>query len=206
MSALARKTAPDYHDHRVTSSTARPATKAAPRPRWHEEKPSAAGKKPSPKSSTRSTPRAAASAEAVDVDDLLSHFGHGVAERQAQTRTELEARREARRRARLRHRPFRMSAVGTVIVSAPLVLLASLLWLKSSALTLSRHDSKLQDQISAARFELERTRKEIATVNASPHIERWASERGWRRATQKDFDRVSSLDARPAQSDAMDTE
>jgi hypothetical protein len=200
MPALARKTAPDYHDHRVTSSAARAATKAAPRPRWHEDNPASAGRKSnSTKTGNKSTPRAT-EAESADVTELLSHFGHGNAERKAQARAEVEARREARRRARLRHRPFRMSAAGAVIISAPLVLLASLLWLKSSALTLSRHDTKLQDRISAARFELERTRKEIATVNASPHIERWASERGWRRATQKDFDRVSSLDARPSAS------
>jgi hypothetical protein len=129
--------------------------------------------------------------ESPDVQDLLSHFGHGDAEREAQERAQLQSRREARRRARLRHRPFRMSAACIVILGAPLSLLAGLLWMQSSAQALSWHDTKLQDQITESRFDLERTRKEIAAANASPHIASWASERHWRRATLKDFDQVT---------------
>jgi hypothetical protein len=127
-----------------------------------------------------------------EVQELLSHFGHGSAAHEATVREHLNAKRVMRSRARRRHRPFQLSLTTLALSGAPLCLLASLLWLRSSALAMSRRDAKLQDQISVARFGLERTRKEIAALNASPHIEQWAKERGWQRATQKDFDEVPS--------------
>jgi hypothetical protein len=180
MPALARKITPDHHDYRTSTPVARPSGKAAPRRRWHEDKPAA-------QSSAESAQAAPATQE---VAELLSHFGHGGAQQDAKVREQVEVRREARRRARRHHRPFRLTLVAGVLVGAPLFLLASLLGLRSNALALSRRDAKLQDQISVARFDLERTRKEIAALNASPHIEQWAKERGWQRTTQKDFDQV----------------
>jgi hypothetical protein len=134
--------------------------------------------------------RVAPRREIDDVQELLSHFGHGNAELEAKERAQLEAKREERKRARRRHRPFRMSAPAAVITFVPLVLLASLLWLRSSSLALSRQDAKLQQQIDEARFDLQRTRKEIALLAASPQAGTWAQQRGWRVATQSDFDQV----------------
>ena len=189
MPALAQKTAPDYYDNKITIER-RPATKAAPRKpainktasrrRWQEEKPGSA-----PRVASRLAPNS------HEVEELLSHFGHGDAARGEQVRALLESKRGERRRARLRHRPFRLTLAAAVLAGAPLFLVASLLWLRSSALAMSRSDTKVQDQINAARFSLQATRKEIAAMNASPHLEQWAKERHWQRATQKDFDQVN---------------
>jgi hypothetical protein len=191
MPAVAHEVIPDYHDRYTALSEPHVARRAAPRKtaprhRWHEEK-------PAPRQGRSTAGRAAArpAPESSDVEELLSHFGHGNAEHMAQERAVLQSKREARRRARLRHRPFRMSAAGVAILGAPLGLLACLLWLHSSALSLSRREAKLQDRISESRFNLERTRKEIAALNASPHIASWANARHWRRATLQDFDQVT---------------
>lgn len=188
MPAVARKATTDYHDQETVTAArpgARPSGKAAPGRRWHDSGPAPRGK------STPAAPaRTRRSRQSEDVGDLLLYFGHGDAQREAKLRAQMEAQREARRRARRRHRPFRLTPAASVIIVAPLLLLASLLWLRSSALALARHDSRLQEQITTARFDLERTRKEIATVSASPHIESWAAERSWQRAAQNDFDRV----------------
>lgn len=179
MPALARQTLPDHDDYRPVAT--RPVNR-------HPSK-----------SSTRTGTRHAtrikrastqAAPDSREVRELLSHFGHGEASLQAKARDEMQVRRDVRRRARLRHRPFRMTVAATLLGAAPLALLASLLWLRSSALAMSRQDSKLQNQINAARFELQNTRKQIAALNASPHLDEWAKERKWRRATQKDFDQV----------------
>lgn len=196
MPALARKIAPDHHDHRTTA--ARSTGKAVPnkpalRRRWHEDKPESRAHQ-----STHAAP------DAREVADLLSHFGHGSAEKESKVRAQMTARREVLRRARRRHRPFRLTAIAGVLGAAPLCLLACLLWLRSSALALTRQDAQLQNQISAARFELERTHKETAALNASPHIEQWAKDRKWRQATQQDFDQVPSTDQVPPTSENAD--
>ena len=131
--------------------------------------------------------------DSVDLDDLLEHFTGENAARTEHQQKEVEARRLARKRARLRHRPFRMTILASAMAGAPLALLACLLWMRSSSLAYSREDADLQKQIVAARFESERTREEIAAVNASPRVELWAKQRGWRRANQNDFDDVSKV-------------
>jgi len=182
-----------------------PVRARAPRARrWHEAPPKKTG--------ARSTPARQEANKSADetaaLNDLLEHFTGENAARTAQQQKELEARRVARKRARLRHRPFRMTVLASAMVGAPLAFLACLLWMNSSSLALTRQDSDLQKQIIATRFESERTREEIASINASPQVEQWAKERGWRRASQNDFDDVSkgqkpvSADAEVENSDA----
>jgi hypothetical protein len=186
MPALARKHATEEYEY--GSIATQPARKSLPRERWHD------GARPSAPTRTARVrgahARVAPRREAEDVNELLSHFGHGNAELQERERAQLEAKHQERKRERRRHRPFHMSAPATVIVLVPLFLLASLLWLRSSSLALSRHDAKLQQQIEETRFDLQRTRKEIALLAASPQAGTWAQQRGWRVATQSDFDQM----------------
>lgn len=197
MPAVARKQTPESHqnyrtvsDERVPTRTRTPGAR-----RWHEAPPK--------KSNARSTPAQAQSEEneTADLRGLLDHFTGENAARALQQQKEVEARRVARKRARLRHRPFRMTILASAMAGAPLALLACLLWLKSSSLALLREDADLQKRIAATRFESERTREEIAAVNASPQVEQWAKERAWRRANQNDFDDVSKA-VKPNSNDA----
>jgi len=188
MPAVARKQTPESHqNYRTVSDERVPTRTRAPRvQRWHEAP-------PTKKSRARSTPAHAQPEEneTADLRGLLDHFTGENAARTAQQQNELEERRVARKRARLRHRPFRMTILASAMSGAPLALLACLLWIKSSSLAFSRDDADLKNKIAAARFESERTREEIASVNASPQVEQWAKERGWRRANQDDFDDIS---------------
>lgn len=194
MPAVARQLEIDYDAYDSETDNSEQVA-VVPRHRWQGE--SAPVEKKEQSTPKGSTPKARPTASPTsrysrstpgthEMQALLSHFGGVDAEREAELREQIKARRRARRR----HRPFRLNAVAIVLVGAPLCLVASLLWMRSSALALSRHDAKLQDRIAAARFDLERTRKEIAALNASPHLESWAKKRGWRRATQTDFDQV----------------
>ncbi len=186
MSALAHKPTAesdqDYHVATVRGVGSTPNTRTGVRRRWHESPPAG------------STPRRAGqSKNDEDWRNLVEHFGGAEPSRAVAEKEEINARREARRKARRRHRPFRMTLVATALVGVPLTLLACLLWMNSSALALSRRDATLQKNIEAARFELQSTRREIASVNASPQIEQWAKERGWHQATQQDFDDVTKV-------------
>lgn len=79
------------------------------------------------------------------------------------------------------------------MTAVPALLLVYLLSVNSKALTLSHQNVRMQNQMEETRYELQRIRKEIAAVNASAQVEEWARERGWRQATQQDFDDVSSV-------------
>ena len=194
MPAVARKVAPESHQNHRTASERVPArggstpSKGAPRNRWHEAPPGKAGRAGGSTPSAREQEN-----ESADLRGLLDHFSGENAARTEQKQKEVEARRTARKRDRLRHRPFRLTILATTMAGAPLAILACLLWMRSSALALSRQDAALQNKIEATRSELERTRQEIAAVNASPQVEQWAKERGWRRANQNDFDEVSKV-------------
>jgi hypothetical protein len=191
MAVAVRKTTPDYHDEYSVSTETRSPNRALPRKsaqrlRWHEANPTNhAGRSVARRVGVRPAP------DSADVEELLSHFGHGNAERDAREREQLLSRREARRRARLRHRPFGMSAICALFLGVPVGLLACLLWLQASAQTLQRRDSQLKDQATETRFALERTRKEIAALGASPQITSWAQQRHWRPATLQEFDQVT---------------
>lgn len=102
-------------------------------------------------------------------------------------------RQTRRRRARAKHRPFHLSLPAVVMTAVPALLLVYLLSVNSKALTLSHQNVRMQNQMEETRYELQRIRKEIAAVNASAQVEEWARERGWRQATQQDFDDVSSV-------------
>lgn len=224
MPAAARKISPDsYQDHHTTSargahastragaaakSTAPKSTPARTAPgrstpsrtRWHET-PSRGGAKG--KSASARARREEESSD--DWRGLVEHFGGEATARVEIEEAEVETRRIARRKARLKHRPFRMTLLASAMAGAPLALLACLLWMHSSALELSRQDKALQDKIEAARFELQSTRRDIASVNASPQVEHWARERGWRQATQQDFDDVSKV-VTPTSSNSVSSE
>lgn len=188
MPALARQVAPDhYDDYSVVTQPSPPANR-----RWQEEK-------SAPRKRTGHRSRVAPDSD--DVQDLLSHFGHGATARESHVREQLDESRAQRRAARRRHRPFRVSATAIALSAAPLGLLASLLWLRSSSLSMARRDTQLQNQINASRFDMEHTRQEIAAMNASPHIEAWAKERKWQRANQQDFDQIPAEEVTPANAD-----
>ena len=210
MPAVARKVAPDSHqDYRSTNERASSRRSTPARNRWHEspEGKSSEGKTARASQSTarRSTPKSGN--DTADLRGLLDHFSGESALRAHQEQQETEARRAARRRARLCHRPFRLTVFTTVMAGAPLAILACLLWMNSSALALSREDAALQNKIEATRSELEQTRREIASVNASPQVEQWAKERGWRRAGQNDFDAVPPVvETTPADSSAANSD
>ena len=193
MPAVARKQTPESHqNYRVVSDERAPTRARAPRGhRWHEAPPVKTGGRSIPARRQAD----ANAAETVDLSDLLEHFTGENAARTSQQQKEVEERRVARKRARLRHRPFRMTILAGAMAGAPLTLLACLLWIKSSSLALSRQESDLKNKIVAARSESERTSEEIASVNASPQVEKWAKERGWRRANPYDFDDVSTANA-----------
>lgn len=177
MPALAQKIAPEYHDDYSVQTAPAPT-----RPRWQEEE-QATRKRPARKNRPSPDPE--------DIEQLLEHFGHGSGSaRDPHLREEVENRRQQKRLARLRHRPFRLTVTATMLAAAPLCLLASLLWMRSNSMALARRDVSLQNQISAARFSMESTRQQIASLNASPHLESWAKARGWKRAGQQDFDQV----------------
>ena len=199
MPAVARKVAPESHQNHRTASErvparggSTPSKGAPPRSRWHDSPP---GKnQPGNRRDEGSTPSSREQEnDSADLRGLLDHFSGENAARTEQKQKEVEARRTARKRARLSHRPFRLTVLATTMAGAPLAILACLLWMRSSALALSREDAALQNKIEATRSELERTRQEIAAVNASPQVEQWAKERGWRRANQNDFDEVSKV-------------
>lgn len=186
MPALARKPTvesdQDYHVATARGAGSTSGLRTGVRRRWHETPPAG------------STPRRAGRRRSdEDWRNLVEHFGGAEPTSAVAEKEEVDARREARRKARRRHRPFRMTLMATALVGAPLTLLACLLWMNSNALELSRRDAALQKNIEAARFELQSTRREIAAVNASPQVEQWAKERGWRQATQQDFDDVSKV-------------
>ena len=200
MPAVARKSAPESHqnyrivnDERVPVRKSTPAKSAASRNRWHETPPNKSNLSAKRVPAGRSTHRRDQQNETVDLRGLLDHFSGENAARAEHQQKEVEARRTARKRARLCHRPFRLTILATTIAGAPLIILACLLWMRSSALALSREDRALQTKIEATRSELEQTRREIAAVNASSQVEQWAIERGWRRAIQNDFDQVSKV-------------
>lgn len=217
MPAVARRESPSrYHEEEVVAAagalktrahagagsraravTKAPAGKVAPAgKRWHDEQHGEAAGSRAAASSTRAraaSPRRQQTEEETDWRGLVDHFGGEHTAQIAIDRTEIAARQQARRHERLKHRPFRMTLLATALAGAPLALLACLLWMKSNALALSREEAELHNSIVAARFELQSTRKEIASVNASPQVEHWARERGWRQATQQDFDDVSKV-------------
>ena len=204
MPAVARKQTPEsQQNYRVVSDERVPVRARSSRVRrWHEAAP---GNSSSQMAGARSTPARRDENDAADLHDLLEHFTGENAARTSQQQKEVEAHRTARKRARLRHRPFRMTILASAMAGAPLALLACLLWIKSSSLEFSRQDQNLNNKINAVRSESQRTRDEIAAINASPRVEEWARERSWRRANPYEFDNVSK-GQEPVSFDSADTQ
>lgn len=208
MPAVARKVTPE--SYQSYSSASAPEASPSARPpkdapairnrRWREGSPRSAP----PKSRRQSVASQPAVQTGEDWRGLVDHFNgrqDGHVERE---RLDIDARREQRRRERLRHRPFRLTFLTIALLGAPLLLLGCLLNMNSSALALAREDEDLKDKIEATRFELQNTRKEIAALNSSPHVEYWAKTRGWQQAGPQDFDDVSNVV--PAPSNLVETD
>ena len=105
------------------------------------------------------------------------------------------AQRRARRRA---HRPLRLSwsaCFGLVVVMGQLV---TLLWLQGLTLSARNRSYTLDKDIAAVQEDVSRTQKEIAALDSSPHIARWARVRGWTVATQDKLDPVTINGQAPA--------
>ena len=103
----------------------------------------------------------------------------------------LQARRAERRRAQRAHRPLRVRLTHFVCGAAVLGQLVLLLWVHGRALSASHRADKLDLQIVAKQNLVERTQERIAALDASPQLNHWAAERGWRMALHSDFDDVT---------------
>lgn len=173
--------------------------------RWHDSPPPAAGASTKSTFNARSTfdgssqsTSVAARAE-LEWHELIEQFDRSeqmalnFKKPKAEGKVSAQPRRRTKRKARTKHRPFRLSLPTLLMAAVPASLLVYLLSVNSAALTLSHQNIRLQNQMEDTRFELQRIRKEIAAVNAAAQVEEWAQERGWRQATQQDFDDVSSM-------------
>ena len=202
MPAVARKVTPDSHQSYQSAS----APEALPSARPQRDVPATRNRRwkddPSRPVPAKSRRQSVASQPAVQTGEdwrgLVDHFNSRQAEHVERDRLDIDTRREQRRRERLRHRPFRLTFLTIALLGAPLLLLASLLNMNSSALALAREDEDLKDKIVETRFELQNTRKEIAALNSSPQLEHWAKSRGWQQAGPQDFDDVSSVVTTPS--------
>lgn len=197
MPAVARKVTPESYQSHSSAS----APEALPSARPQRDVPATRNRRwrdGSPRSSpAKSRRQSVASQPAVQTEEdwrgLVDHFNGRQAEHMERERLDIDARRQQRRRERLRHRPFRLTFLTIALLGAPLLLLGCLLNMNSSALALAREDENLKDKIEETRFDLQNTRKEIAALNSSPHVEHWAKMRGWQQAKQQDIDDVSRV-------------
>lgn len=158
--------------------------------RWHDSAP--------PVAPSRSTSRARAPRPDQEWRELIDHFDRdqvmpAVKKVSKKSEAAAQPKRQTKKRARSKHRPFHLTWPTVVFAAVPGILLVYLLFVNSAALALSHENMRLQSKVEETRFELQRIRKEIATVNASAQVEEWAKERNWRQATQQDFDDVSSV-------------
>ena len=207
MPAVARKVTPDSYQSYPSAS----APEALPSARPPKDAPATRNRRwkdGSPRQApAKSRRQSAASQPAVHTGEdwrgLVDHFNGRQAEHVERDRIDIDVRRQQRRRERLRHRPFRLTFLTIALLGAPLLLLGCLLNMNSSALALAREDVDLKNKIEETRFELQNTRKEIAALNSSPHVEYWAKSRGWQQAGPQDFDDVTNVV--PATSNSSET-
>jgi len=117
------------------------------------------------------------------VEPLLDHFNREDEQEQAN--------RAAQRKAKRAHRPLQLSWPAGVAATLLLSHLVALLWLHGSTLAARNRNAELSAQILHARNDIERTKEKIARRASAARIDQWARERGWRKATQPEFDDVT---------------
>jgi len=138
---------------------------------------------PRPRTATVATPATVQDWE--QVRSLVEHF------HESDTGTQAQEARAVRRRALRRHRPFHLSLLSIAICAWMFGMLVVLLWWGSRAQTALDHSIDLDREITRMRLEIGDAQKKISALDSSPHLSRWARQRGWTQATSERIDDVT---------------